>query len=119
MQSALQFSLFPSFLLQIVHGSDYRQQAQALQVHTDFKGCARPDTDRYGTELAGNRISYQVMFFPSKRKKEQWNTSLAAALTLMRSAGIECEYPLPIELHESGFVYNQSSEEIAAFFISA
>lgn len=104
------------FLLQIVHGSDYRQQAQALQVRTlTSKGARGRITDRYGTELAGNRISYQVMFFPSEAEKEQWNTSLAAALTLMRSAGIECEYPLPIELHESGFVYNQSSEEIAAF----
>lgn len=104
------------FVLQVVQGERYREQAQALQVRTlASKGARGRITDRNGTDLAGNRVSYQVMFFPSEAEKEQWNASLSAALTLMRSAGIECAYPLPIELHESGFVYNKSAEEIADF----
>lgn len=103
-------------LLQLVRGTDYRQQAQDLQVRTlTDQGARGKITDRYGVTLADSSLSYEVMFFPSEAKKQQWNTSLSAALLLMHGAGIPCAFPLPIEKHDGVYRYTESDAEIERF----
>lgn len=108
------FLLFAAqlFHLQILKGSDFREQADKGSVRTMSVEAARGEiVDRYGRPLAVNRMGYAVVFDKAFLPDDNLNYTIDTLTKLLASAGETWEDNLPLETTAPyGFVQDQDEK---------
>jgi len=71
------------FNLQVIHGEEYREQAQNRTLRkTQFVAPRGEILDRYGEVLATNREGYNIMLYRSKLESEERNEMILKLINI-------------------------------------
>jgi penicillin-binding protein 2 len=73
------------FNLQVIHGEEYRAQAQNRTLRKTQVTAPRGEMlDRYGEVLATNRNGYNIMIYRSKLESEERNEMLLKLMEMLK-----------------------------------
>ncbi len=101
------------FNLQILNGSDYREQSEKRMLRTEEIVASRGEmTDRNGVILATNKLSWDVNIYKVKVDPTEQNHSIASLIDILYSNGDEVYSTFPVNDELTGFDFENHDEEI-------
>lgn len=101
------------FNLQIVHGSEYRTQAENRVLRQSYVTAPRGEIlDRHGDILAGNRDGYNVLLYKQTMTTEERNKFILRLVKLLKSKNTVYRDTFPIAVSDSVyFEFDNETEE--------
>ncbi len=101
------------FNLQILNGSDYREQSEKRMLRTETIVASRGEiTDRNGVILATNKLSWDVELYKVKVDTEEQNQSIASLINILYSNGDKIYSTFPVNDDLTAFNFSDQDEEI-------
>lgn len=100
------------FNLQVIHGEEYREQAQNRTLRkTQFVAPRGEILDRYGEVLATNREGYNIMIYRSKLESEERNEMILKLINIFNKWEITYRDTFPIKYENNALVFENESKE--------
>ena len=98
--------------MQLINGDSYLQQAHKISERIQAVPAARGEiTDRYGKPLAGNRMTYSIVFDRAFLNESVQNPVILALFPILEKAGEEWTDTLPILQTENECTFIESMEK--------
>lgn len=100
------------FNLQVIHGEEYKEQAQNRTLRkTQFVAPRGEILDRYGEVLATNREGYNIMVYRSKLEAEERNDMILKLINIFNKWGIVYRDTFPIKFENNTLIFESESKE--------
>lgn len=98
------------FRLQVVNGSEYRQQSQKKILRSTTIGAPRGEIyDRNGVLLATNKLGFDLEIYKTKISNERLNESILSVINILEKNGDSIRYLLNVQ--DDKFVFLSKSDE--------
>ena len=100
------------FNLQVIHGEEYREQAENRTLRkTQFVAPRGEILDRYGEVLATNRQGYNIMIYRSKLESEERNEMILKLINIFNKWEITYRDTFPVKFENNALAFESESKE--------
>lgn len=100
------------FNLQVIHGEEYKEQAQNRTLRkTQFVAPRGEILDRYGEVLATNREGYNIMIYRNKLESEEKNDMIEKLIEVFNKWGITYRDTYPLKYENDTLVFESETKE--------
>ena len=100
------------FNLQILNGSEYREQSEKRMLRTETLTASRGEiTDRNGVILATSKSSWNIDLYKVKVEPKEQNKAIATLINILYSNGDKIYSTFPVNDELNGFNFEDEEEE--------
>lgn len=100
------------FNLQVIHGEEYKEQAQNRTLRkTQFVAPRGEILDRYGEVLATNREGYNIMIYRNKLESEEKNEMILKLIEIFNKWEITYRDTYPLKYENETLVFDSETKE--------